>query len=93
MVLESQDQSSHSQSNSFKNNDLDRGQICGSFKADIDSFGVILLELLTGKLIQNNRFDLARWVHSVVREEWTVEVFDRALILEGASEERVLNLL
>ncbi|XP_022767545.1 probable inactive receptor kinase At2g26730 [Durio zibethinus] len=93
MVFESQDQSSHSQSNSSKNNDLDRGQIYGSFKADIYSFGVILLELLTGKLVQNNGFDLAQWVQSVVREEWTVEVFDRALILEGASEERMLSLL
>jgi hypothetical protein len=29
----------------------------------------------------------------VVREEWTAEVFDRALIAEGASEERMVNLL
>jgi hypothetical protein len=54
---------------------------------------VVLLELLTGKLVQNNGFDLASWVHSVVREEWTAEVFDRALISEGAGEERMLNLL
>ncbi|XVF54157.1 hypothetical protein PTKIN_Ptkin05aG0158300 [Pterospermum kingtungense] len=93
MVFESPDQSSHSQSDSFRNSDLDPGTIYGSFKSDIYSFGVILLELLTGKLVQNNGFDLAQWVHSVVREEWTVEVFDRALILEGASEERMLNLL
>ncbi|KAI3824014.1 hypothetical protein L1987_05461 [Smallanthus sonchifolius] len=30
---------------------------------------------------------------SVVKEEWTVEVFDRALVREGASEERIVNLL
>ncbi|XVF50291.1 hypothetical protein PTKIN_Ptkin04bG0084500 [Pterospermum kingtungense] len=93
MVLENQDQSSHSQFNSFRNNGLDHGQVYISFKADIYSFGVILLELLTGKTVQNNGFDLAQWVHSVVTEEWTVEVFDKALILEGASEERMLNLL
>ena len=93
MVFESQDQSFHSQSNSFKNNDLDRDQIYGSFKADVYSFGLILLELLTGKPVQNNGFDLARWVHAVISEEWTVEVFDRTLILEDASEERMLNLL
>ncbi|XP_027124887.2 probable inactive receptor kinase At2g26730 [Coffea arabica] len=63
------------------------------FKADIYSFGVILLELLTGKLVQNRASDLAKWVHSVVREEWTAEVFDKALISEGASEERMVNLL
>ena len=63
------------------------------FKADIYSFGVILLELLTGKLVENRASDLAKWVHSVVREEWTAEVFDKALISEGASEERMVNLL
>ncbi|KAK9272538.1 hypothetical protein L1049_002911 [Liquidambar formosana] len=66
---------------------------CSTFKADIYAFGVILLELLTGKLVQQNGFDLARWVHSVVREEWTVEVFDKSLISEAASEERMVNLL
>jgi hypothetical protein len=37
--------------------------------------------------IENN------WVLSVVREEWTAEVFDKSLISEGTSEERLLNLL
>ncbi|KAI3503417.1 hypothetical protein L1887_31858 [Cichorium endivia] len=65
------------------------------FRADIYAFGVILLELLTGKMpmVENNGMDLATWVVSVVKEEWTVEVFDRALIREGASEERMVNLL
>ncbi|XP_060216260.1 probable inactive receptor kinase At2g26730 [Lycium barbarum] len=62
------------------------------FKADIYAFGVILLELLTGK-VQNNGIELASWVVNVLREEWTVEVFDRTLIQEGASEERMVNLL
>ncbi|KAK4358522.1 hypothetical protein RND71_020751 [Anisodus tanguticus] len=62
------------------------------FKADVYAFGIILLELLTGK-VQNNGIELASWVVSVLREEWTVEVFDRTLIQEGASEERMVNLL
>ncbi|KAG5578397.1 hypothetical protein H5410_058531 [Solanum commersonii] len=62
------------------------------FKEDVYAFGVILLELLTGK-VQNNGIELASWVVSVLREEWTVEVFDRTLIQEGASEERMVNLL
>ncbi|MBA0675519.1 hypothetical protein Goari_017059 [Gossypium aridum] len=70
-----------------------KGTSTNGFKADIYGFGVILLELLTGKLVQNDGIDLTSWVHSVVREEWTVEVFDKSIILDGASEERMLNLL
>jgi len=64
-----------------------------ALKADIYRFGVILLELLTGKPVQNNGFDLAQWVNSVVREEWTAEVFDKALISEGVIEESMVRLL
>lgn len=69
------------------------GQANGTFKLDVCGFGVILLELLTGKLVQNNGFDLATWVQTAVREEWTVEVFEKGLLSEGASEERMVNLL
>ncbi|KAK8577414.1 hypothetical protein V6N13_027690 [Hibiscus sabdariffa] len=85
--------SNNSQSNSFENNDPDPDRVSRSFKADIYGFGVILLELVTGKLVQGDAFELVQWVNSVVREEWTVEVFDRGLIMEGASEERLLILL
>ncbi|KAF8037159.1 hypothetical protein BT93_B0159 [Corymbia citriodora subsp. variegata] len=63
------------------------------FKGDMYNLGVIILELLTGKMVQDGGLDLATWVHSVVREEWTAEVFDRALIAEGINEERMVNLL
>lgn len=71
------------------------GEKQAMFKADVYAFGVILLEMLTGKLVQNDVSgkDLATWVVSVVREEWTVEVFDKKLIQEGANEERMVNLL
>ncbi|XP_031276946.1 probable inactive receptor kinase At2g26730 [Pistacia vera] len=92
MEIENQDQSFLARSSSFKS-DHSSGKMYSTFKVDVYGFGVILLELLTGKLVQNSGFDLAKWVHSVVREEWTVEVFDRALILEGANEERMVNLL
>ncbi|KAL3526029.1 hypothetical protein ACH5RR_014401 [Cinchona calisaya] len=62
------------------------------FKSDVYAFGVILLELLTGKLVQSG-LDLAKWVVSVVKEEWTVEVFDKTLVQERVSEERMVNLL
>ncbi|WVZ64802.1 hypothetical protein U9M48_014274 [Paspalum notatum var. saurae] len=52
------------------------------FRADVRAFGVLLLELLTGKVTsaQGDGAELARWVTSVIREEWTAEVFDRALL-------------
>ncbi|KAE8710687.1 hypothetical protein F3Y22_tig00110319pilonHSYRG00135 [Hibiscus syriacus] len=86
-LMEFQHQSFDLQSDNFGKDSY------GSFKADIYGFGVILLKLLTWKPVQANGIDLARWVHSVVTEEWTVEVFDKALISQDASEERMLNLL
>lgn len=65
----------------------------GAEKADVYSFGIIILELLTGKPVQNDPLELARWVDSVVREEWTVEVFDKSIISGGASEERMVQML
>ncbi|PHT77349.1 hypothetical protein T459_20871 [Capsicum annuum] len=45
-------------------------------QADVYSFGVILLEMLTGKVVEKTGLDLVKWVKSIVREEWTGEVFD-----------------
>ncbi|KAL5987601.1 hypothetical protein ACLOJK_035350 [Asimina triloba] len=93
MLIDSQATSSVSHSKNHGAVGPSPGGQNSQFESDVYNFGVILLELLTGKLVQNNGFDLANWVHSVVREEWTVEVFDKALIAEGASEERMVNLL
>ncbi|CAL0331127.1 unnamed protein product [Lupinus luteus] len=65
-----------------------------SQKADVYSFGVLLLELLTGKapthaLLNEEGVDLPRWVQSVVREEWTSEVFDLELLRYQNVEEMV----
>ena len=54
-------------------------------KSDVYSFGVLLLELLTGKAPlgypgYEDMVDLPRWLRSVVREEWTAEVFDEELL-------------
>ncbi|KAM7515864.1 hypothetical protein LguiA_005447 [Lonicera macranthoides] len=69
-----------------------------SQKADVYSFGVLLLELLTGKapthaLLNEEGVDLPRWVQSVVREEWTVEVFDLELLRYQNVEEDMVQLL
>lgn len=93
MVVDPQESSSSANVNGLKTMQQTEDNASNAFKADIYCFGVILLELLTGKLVQNEGVELTSWVHSVVREEWTVEVFDKSLISEGASEERMLNLL
>ena len=66
--------------------------------SDVYSFGVVLLELLTGKCpIHTTGGDeivhLVRWVHSVVREEWTAEVFDLELMRYPNIEEEMVEML
>lgn len=69
-----------------------------SQKADVYSFGVLLLELLTGKapthaILNEEGVDLPRWVQSIVREEWTSEVFDLELLRYQNVEEEMVQLL
>ncbi|XP_010915720.1 probable inactive receptor kinase At4g23740 [Elaeis guineensis] len=66
--------------------------------SDVYSFGVLMLELLTGKSpIQITGGDevvhLVRWVQSVVREEWTAEVFDVELMRYPNIEEEMVEML
>ncbi|KAM1072496.1 hypothetical protein FF1_017753 [Malus domestica] len=69
-----------------------------TFKSDVYSFGVLMLELLTGKApnqasLGEEGIDLPRWVQSVVREEWTAEVFDVELMRFHNIEEEMVQLL
>ncbi|KAE8735356.1 putative inactive receptor kinase [Hibiscus syriacus] len=69
-----------------------------TFQSDVYSFGVLLLELLTGRApnqasLGEEGIDLPRWVQSVVREEWTAEVFDVELMRHHSIEEEMVQLL
>ncbi|KAM0898522.1 hypothetical protein ACQ4PT_021856 [Festuca glaucescens] len=74
-----------------------------TFSSDVYSLGVLFLEILTGKCPASGTagvdgggaaLDLPRWVQSVVREEWTAEVFDPELVrLGGGAEEEMVALL
>ena len=70
-----------------------------SQKAAVYSFGVVLLELLTGKapthavLHDDEGVDLPRWARSVVREEWTSEVFDTELLRHPGAEDEMVEML
>ncbi|KAL7183665.1 hypothetical protein ACSBR2_025951 [Camellia fascicularis] len=69
-----------------------------SQSSDVYSYGVLLLQLLTGKSpIHTTGGDevvhLVRWVQSVVREEWTAEVFDVELLKYPNIEEEMVEML
>ena len=65
-------------------------------KTDVYSLGVIILELLTGKSPGEamNGGDLPQWVASIVKEEWTNEVFDPELLTDASTiGDELLNTL
>ena len=70
-----------------------------SQKGDVYSYGVLLLEILTGKPAMRSLYshddgvDLPKWVQSVVQEEWTAEVFDLELLRYKNVEEEMVGML
>ncbi|EOA18255.1 hypothetical protein CARUB_v10006748mg [Capsella rubella] len=71
-----------------------------SRRSDVWSLGILILEILTGKfpanyLRQGKGADdeLAAWVESVARTEWTADVFDKEMKAGKEHEAQMLKLL
>ncbi|KAK8923455.1 putative inactive receptor kinase [Platanthera zijinensis] len=67
-------------------------------KADVFSFGVVLLELVTGKApdlekLAGGGVGLPQWVEPVIRGGWTGELFDTELVRLRSPEEEMIMLL
>ncbi|XP_058113233.1 pollen receptor-like kinase 4 [Magnolia sinica] len=68
-------------------------------KSDVWSLGILILEILTGKFPSENlqpvkgSVELAIWINSVGREEWTNEVFDKEMEWNKSNEGEMLKLL
>ncbi|KAK3014616.1 hypothetical protein RJ639_009115 [Escallonia herrerae] len=61
---------------------------------DVYSFGMVLLEILTGKAATSEGgVSLEKWIRRVVQEEWTWEVFDYELLRYKEMEEEMVALL
>lgn len=64
-------------------------------KQDVHGFGVILLEILTGRQSpeDGSSADLPRWARTVARDKWTSEVFDVEMPRSKGAEDEMVALL
>ncbi|KAG7636007.1 putative pollen receptor-like kinase 2 RLK-Pelle-LRR-III family [Arabidopsis thaliana] len=69
-------------------------------KTDVWGLGVLILEILTGKLPESfsqvdkeSEEDLASWVRSSFKGEWTQELFDQEMGKTSNCEAHILNLM
>ena len=61
-------------------------------KADIYCLGLVLLEIITGHAPEEQEGGLPAWVTSVIRNEWSTEIFDLEIVAEREHHEQMLRL-
>lgn len=73
---------------------LDQTKSCPktAFDADTCSFGLVLLELLTGEPVLNNGYDLAKLMDSTILYDLIAQVLDRPLVSNIMNKEQMMSL-
>ncbi|OAY65867.1 putative leucine-rich repeat receptor-like protein kinase [Ananas comosus] len=62
-------------------------------KADVFCFGLLLLEVVTGRVPGDEEEDLSSWVRLAVRNEWSTDILDLEIMAEKESHGEMLKLV